>query len=232
MLDDFFDRIYVLNLPERKDRLAEMTAELAKVGASFDDPNIQLFPASRPSDMGKFPSIGARGCFTSHREMLHDAERNGYQRIMIIEDDLDFAEDFSGKAPAILRALSEHDWSMFYGGYEELTLDAKGLNALAPDQRVQTTHFVCLAGKAIIQAREYLDLLASRDAGHQEGGPMHVDGAYSWFRKHHPALQAFAVSPPLGVQRASRSDIADLKWYDKAPVIKQIAQIARSLIRE
>lgn len=41
---------------------------------------------------------------------------------------------------------------------------------------------------------------------------MHVDGAYSWFRKDHPFLRTLLADPELGYQRPSRSDIFTGHW--------------------
>jgi hypothetical protein len=56
---------------------------------------------------------------------------------------------------------------------------------------------------------------------------MHVDGAYSMFRMRYPDRVTLMATPSLGSQRSSRSDIATNKWYDRTPVIREIASIAR-----
>ena len=54
-----FERIYVINLPNRTDRRKETEIELSKAGG----PLAIFFPAIRPPEAGKFRSIGERGCF-------------------------------------------------------------------------------------------------------------------------------------------------------------------------
>ena len=99
-----FDRIYVINLAERADRREEMSEQLARVGLSFDDPSIELFEACRPQSAGDFPSIGARGCFLSHFGVIENAVSNGYDSILILEDDMDWTRAaLSG--PGVMRAI-------------------------------------------------------------------------------------------------------------------------------
>jgi hypothetical protein len=107
----------------------------------------------------------------------------------------------------------------------------KGLTRLSPEEPVQTTHFVCFNGDAIAAARRYLEDMLSRPAGAAEGGPMHVDGAYNWFRKDNPQFVAYAAFPPLAGQRSSRSDVAGQRWFDRAPGVREAAQLARRLLR-
>lgn len=58
---------------------------------------------------------------------------------------------------------------------------------------------------------------------------MHVDGAYNWVRRLNPDLPTLMASPQLGSQRPSRTDIHQLKWFDKVPGIRDLATFARRL---
>lgn len=58
---------------------------------------------------------------------------------------------------------------------------------------------------------------------------MHVDGAYSHFRADHPQMVTLSVSPTLGVQRPSRTDVHDLRWFDRVPLVRDTAQLYRRL---
>jgi len=235
-----FERIYVLNLPERADRRREIEAQLRRFGLSLHAEPVRLFRAVRPADAGPFPSVGARGCFMSHLGMLQEAARDGLGSVLILEDDLDFAPDAEVRLPQTLRTLQGHDWSVFYGGYE---LPEAGnaaaaepptpsaLRQLAAPEAVRTTHFIALRGAAIAEAARFLEAVAARPPGDPAGGPMHVDGAYTWFRRSHPALSTWLAVPELGHQRRSRTDIHPLRWYDRWPLVREMAQCARRLRR-
>jgi glycosyl transferase, family 25 len=231
MLDRYFKRIYIINLKSRSDRRREMADELARAGMSFDDSAVRLFSAVKPDDAGAFPSIGARGCFLSHLGILTDAAEGGAGPIAILEDDLELAQDFATRAPAVLDALGEKSWSIFYGGYEAGSFEAEGLNLVPPNLGLRTTHFICFNGPAIAPAKKYLEAILARPAGDAQGGPMHVDGAYSWLRKDNREMATYAAWPPLGNQRRSRSDIAGPRWFDRMPGLNKAAAVARRLLR-
>jgi len=84
------DAIYVINLPYRTDRRAEIDVQLARAGLSLSHPKVHLFEAVRPDEPGPFPSIGARGCFLSHLGVLKDAAMRGFDKVLVLEDDADF----------------------------------------------------------------------------------------------------------------------------------------------
>ena len=220
----YFERIFVINLPSRTDRQAEIAVQLNAIGLSLAGGCVELFPAVRPDAPEGFPSIGARGCFMSHLGVLRTAQRLGLQRVAIFEDDLDFATDFNPRIQPLLAQLAGANWSMFYGGcHLERALHGQPQGELLeaqPDALIGSTHFVVLQGEAIAAAVRYLEAILARPAGDPEGGPMHVDGAYNWFRRAHPQFKTLLAIPELGFQRASRTDIHDLRWYDTAPLIR------------
>jgi len=218
-----FDKIYVVNLADRTDRLAEMIGELARIGTSFDDPRIRRFEAIRPVDPGGFRSIGARGCFLSQLEVLRDALRAGHNRILLFEDDLDFVPAIDRLLPPVLDALDAHGFGIFYGGYEYP--DGEGhdrsgtpLVRADPNRAIRLAHFVGFDRAALERLVPYLELMIARPAGSVAGGPMDVDGAYGWFRAAHPEMTTWLAEPQLGVQRPSRTDISAPGLLDRLPV--------------
>lgn len=221
---DYFERIYVINLPARIDRQVEIAAQLKSIGLTLAEGRVELFAAVRPDAPEGFPSIGARGCFMSHLGVLRAAQSLGLQRVAIFEDDLDFAGDFNRRIQPLLEQLAGMDWSIFYGGYhleQALPGHAHGeLKEAQSDQLIGTTHFLVFQGEAIGAAVRYLEQILTRPAGDPAGGPMHVDGAYNWFRRANPQFKTLLAAPELGFQRASRTDIHDLRWYDRAPLVR------------
>jgi glycosyl transferase family 25 len=228
---DYFERIFIINLPARTDRQAEIAAELKAIRLSLDDANLELFHAVRPDAPEGFPSIGARGCFMSHLGVLRTAQQLGLQRVAIFEDDLDFAADFNARIASIIERLESTNWSMFYGGYHMARAfrgpALGGLVESQPDELIGATHFVVFQGEAISAAVHYLETIMGRPAGDPDGGPMHVDGAYNWFRRANPQFKTVLVTPELGFQRASRTDIHELRWYDTTPLARNAVTCLR-----
>jgi glycosyl transferase, family 25 len=232
-LVDLFDHIYIINLIERRDRRRELERELQRIAVDILAPKVRFFPATKPDAPGGFPSVGARGCFLSHLGVLDDAVERGFRRILILEDDLDFVADFNRRSPPVLGALAEREWAVFYGGYRaRRQADRTGMPGLATlpaSEGIETTHFIAFQGDSIAAVSRYLKAILARPPGDPQGGPMHVDGAYSWFRKDNPQLVTLLADPELGYQRPSRSDIYPARWYDRTPLISGAAGYARRL---
>lgn len=209
LLAALFDRIYVINLPDRLDRRREVTAQLALIGMA-DDPRVEFFPAVRPVDKGDFGSIGERGCFLSHLGALRDAVAHGYGSILILEDDVDWTPAALAR-DARLDAFRDTAWEFLHGGrgHDRAAPDGVvSLERLAPERELLLGHFIGLRGGTISAMVDYLEAMLQRPNGSPEGGPMHVDGAYSWFRRAHPDVAAYVCTPSVAQQRSSRSDIS------------------------
>ncbi|MDB5809251.1 MAG: hypothetical protein JWN94_1373 [Betaproteobacteria bacterium] len=227
-LNDHFERIRIINLAQRKDRRTEMAEQLARVGLSWDARGVERFDAVRPTDTAGFPSIGARGCFMSHLGILRASSEA--RNVLILEDDLNFALSIGGLMEPALKALPP-GWGIFYGGGKaELGQNGSGVVTRAPaGTRIETTHFVAFNGPVIARAVSYLEAILKRPPGHPDGGPMHVDGAYSRFRADNPDIETWVAIPELGYQRPSRTDIHAQRWFDRAPVVRDAVAALRRL---
>lgn len=226
----FFDAIFIINLVDRGDRRQEMQEQLVRIGLDINTPPIQLYTAVRPSEPGGFPSIGARGCFESHLSILEIAIKNQMERILILEDDVDFVADFSNRIPRILAQLDTKPWNFFYGGYRlsnAIENNSTELLKVSSDFSIGCAHFIAFDKVAIETAAIFLREVITREPGSPLGGPMHVDGAYSWVRKLHLNLNTFLAYPELAVQRSSRSDITPTHWFDKIRAFRPAVNFLR-----
>ncbi|MBW8296739.1 hypothetical protein [Sphingopyxis sp.] len=207
---DHFDRIRVINLSYRTDRRREMDRELAAVGLE-GDPRVAYFAAIRPGDAGDFTSIGARGVYASQKAILREAAA-AKESVLILEDDCSFVPGTADRQVA-------PGWDIFYGGYTA----ASPSNLHASD--IQGAHMMGFSREGAQRVSAYLEQLR------YEGIHPPIDAAYVWYRRANPdVLTEFAV-PPLGEQRSSRSDIADLKWFDRSPLTRGGANVLRRLRR-
>jgi hypothetical protein len=227
----FFDAIFVINLKSRTDRRREMEAELRSVALAPAD--VTWFEAVRPADAGGFESVGARGCFLSHLGCLKRAIEQNASCVLILEDDAEFAADASSCIGAIVEDLSRAEWDVFYGGGgvgETRPYNAR-LVRVDANVPILTSHCVALRGDAIARVAAYLEAQLGRAPGDPAGGPMHVDGSYSWARRE-LGLATLLASPPLCSQRSSRSNIYERGRWDSHPFVRGAADQLRVIWRQ
>lgn len=219
---------FVINLEDRLDRRREMELQLRRVGWEA-----QYSKSVRPSSCDGFPSIGARGCFESHLATLERAQSFN-AHVVLMEDDLNFVPGFPALWAKAVEALEAEDWSIFYPAHVSHG-SGSGVVECSAKAQIVCAHFVVFNKSAVPEVIERLKTIRSRPAGHAKGGPMHVDGAYSTIRQQNPHLRTYLNCPPLGYQRSSRSDIAELQFFDRVeslrPVVRQLRRIKRIIQR-
>lgn len=225
---DFFERIYVVNLPNRTDRRKRIVAELEKVGLPLTQNRVEIFPAIRPDNAGDFPNIGARGCFLSHLAILKQAKNDGLSNVLIMEDDLVISNLFREHEEFLVKELQQTDWGIVYLGHPHPFKNQSEVTLQRFTGMLKTTHFYAVNGVVISQLIEFLEEVLQRPPGHPDGGPMHVDGAYDHFRAKNPNLITLLASPSLGSQESSRSDITP-SWLDQTLILKDVASTARTV---
>ncbi|MDX2230812.1 MAG: glycosyltransferase family 25 protein [Leptolyngbyaceae cyanobacterium bins.349] len=224
---DFFQRGYVINLPERTDRRKGAAAELNKLGLSFTPGKLELFAAIRPTETGGFPSIGAHGCFLSHLQILKQARAEGLANVLIMEDDLFINRAFKEVEASVVEQLSQQEWDMVYFGdsTDRPVIFPVQFNRLNHD--ILTTTFYGVNASVYDQFIHFLETLKSRPSGHPDGGPMHLDGAYNVFRCQNPEVIALQTNGGLVAQRSSRSDIYPNAWYENMPMLRPAVELVR-----
>lgn len=211
----YFEAIYIINLPSRGDRRVEMQEQLAKVGLSLDGAYVRVFPAVRPTDASGFPNIGTKGCFLSHLAVLTDARDRGLRNVLVLEDDCNFVKNIASRLEDVLGMEPHPQWSLFYGGaLNAIPTDKVKDGYLDPLQAVCGAHFLAVSSDALVSLVTYFEAMLLRQPGDPSGGPMHVDGAYSWFRAAHPEARTLLANPEIAYQRSSATDIHDRKWYE------------------
>ena len=107
---DYFDQILYINLPERVDRKTSIKRELQN----------QNVPPSLITRIEAKPSInGSRGCALSHILALDHAKACGYERFLILEDDVVFltsAEKTGAYIRQFINFSEKHPWDLFFLG--------------------------------------------------------------------------------------------------------------------
>lgn len=101
-INEYFDKVVVINLDKRVDRLEKITEQLNDLGITFER-------FSAIDGTGKNPIIAGRD---SHVEVW---KQNLGKKVLILEDDAYFVEGFQERFDEIIQTLPE-DWDVFYLG--------------------------------------------------------------------------------------------------------------------
>lgn len=225
-----FDRAYIINLHDRVDRKQEVVGEFGKIGLTIPDDHVRFYTATRPTDRGNFPSAGARGVFTSHRNVLELAAKDKLQNVLVFEDDIAFRNVGNDCISQVIRRLHEIDWDLIYFGYYLRTNPPPLLGPLVPWKEITIgTHFYAVNGHFIGRMLEYMRDSEVGPAGDSERGPTSADGIHNRIRLIDPDIRVLLASPSLAFQRSSRTDLQPLSIYDKLPLLASCMRVARKI---
>jgi hypothetical protein len=135
-INNYFDKIYLLNLHRRNDRLEKSIAKLKEVDIQYEifsgvDGSV-MNHVWRTLNNSYFDNPSYLGCAISHLSIYQDAISKKHERILIIEDDNLIYKNIQSTFDELIIP----DWSdLFYLGYIPLTDDcqmwsyALGLNS-------------------------------------------------------------------------------------------------------
>ena len=213
-LIEFFDRSYIINLKDRTDRRRGVGAEFRAIGMEVPGDKVSFYSASRPTAQGDFYSIGAKGSFSSHRNVLRLAAEAGLKNVLVFEDDLSFRRIHENMATAVLAAVQKVDWDVIYFGYLEPKSPAL-TGPLAPwPHDTLGGHWYGVNGHFIDTMVQYMDECELAHGNHPNGGPISRDGAFNHIRYLSRIFECSSPFQNLGLQRSSRTDIAPVKFFD------------------
>jgi glycosyl transferase family 25 len=227
---EYFDRTYIINLPERSDRRADMMVELERAGLELEPGRVEFFSAVRPREAAGFANAGYHGCYRSHLDVFKAARAAGAGNLLVLEDDAALAPRFHSDEAALVAQLRGEPWGMVYFGHKlEETADRPTVLKRWTGG-VMLTHFYAVNGWVFDRLIEHLEKILRRPSGHPDGGPMSIDGAFYHFLSRNRDVPYFIASPNLAVQRSSRSDLAP-KWFDGVPGLRGAAGAMRRVKR-
>lgn len=229
----FFDRIYIINLPSRPDRLASIRNEMQHLGVTDQDAKLFVPKAPICGDAGGFPTRGVRGNFYSHLENLEDALKNGFEKILVLEDDAIFRRNLRKPdyQDFVLSKVDDHDWSMWFLGHFLTKHDKSAPKPVYPTTAgFKWAHCYAVHRRGIKPLRDYLRLVNERPAGHPEGGKMYIDGALHHFRKQFTDHICLVSNPVLSIQKSSDTNLGqtqDPRHRGAVPWVKSVVRDAK-----
>jgi hypothetical protein len=138
-INTYFDRIYVINLRRRQNKLIEIIqklkslnieAEIIEAVDGYKSPHIEEYETYKNNPLGLgnahkneilekrklIYSPGVWGHLKSNRLILEDAIKKGYKRILILEDDAVFIKEFHKEFAKFTGLISGKEWKFIYLG--------------------------------------------------------------------------------------------------------------------
>lgn len=115
---------FYLNLERRQDRRIKMETELKKTTH-----NIQRYKAIDGTELKSLNGFSASirnseskqyATYLSHLNMIKIAKQNGWNKVMILEDDITLCDDFDERIELYLSQLPS-DWEIAYIGFTEIS---------------------------------------------------------------------------------------------------------------
>ncbi len=210
-----FDRTVVISLPERGDRRAKLMANLRACGLA--EHRDILWQDAVNGRLEKIPSWwaqgpGAWGCRASHLAALRAAQRDGVERLLIIEDDACF-HPRAAEWLDMLMPLLPADWDFLFLGGQHMkapspTTDPRLLRGTA----ITRTHAYAVPRRAFASLIAAISDLEEYRANLR----WHVDHQFAW-GQFQGRWTAYAPAWWLAGQDEGGSDIArwayDRRWW-------------------
>ena len=229
-LFDYFERVAIIHLPERKDRYRSLTRELAGVGVDILSSKVSIPAPPMPADANGFPSRGVYGNFLSHLEIIERAYSDGADSVLVLEDDAIFSKAFHNNQSKIVKCLRENRWDQVFIGHSiAQTLPTSPSGLVRFQGSFFWAHCYAVHRQVMPRLTAYMRSTIEREAGDPLGGKLYIDGAYSLFRQFNSDVVCLLTSPRLSIQRGSASSLNRASWYDQNVLVKSSRRVIRHL---
>jgi hypothetical protein len=203
-LNDYFERVVVINLDRRPDRWDRFRQAFETVDWPFIEP---VRVSAVDGDAVTVPiwwkqGGGAWGCLMSHVRILEDCIREGVRRVLILEDDAVLVKDFAAQVRPFLEHVPE-DWDQLYFGGQHLRDPIPHGDHVYRCVNVNRTH--CHAVSRKFMSRMYRYILNAHDYLANSGH--HIDHRLGALQES-GTVKAYSPIKWLAGQGEDRSDIS------------------------
>jgi GR25 family glycosyltransferase involved in LPS biosynthesis len=110
-LKQLFPKIFIINLPEHKQRLEDTKKELTKIGLN----DYIVFKGIKINN-GLTLQDRETGCKLSHIAIIEECKRDNIDRVLICEDDIQISDTFLDKINKVQNFIQNEKWDLFYLG--------------------------------------------------------------------------------------------------------------------
>jgi GR25 family glycosyltransferase involved in LPS biosynthesis len=202
-IDQYFDKIYVLNLHRRPERREEMKRRLAFAGVE----NYEFFGATDGAVMRKiweshhrenssFVNSNYLACAVSHLAIYHDAVTKNYGRILVLEDDVRIRRDLNTYFSSAIKLVPE-DWNeLLYLGFIPLSDDCSrwDYNVFA-DKFINSNVFVAKNLWGLYSYGISSSCMMRTLDWYEENFPMEIDRYF--VQEVQPMGSSYAITPQM-----------------------------------
>lgn len=191
-LNKYFDKIFVINLDRRPDRYEDFKKEMSKYGIE----NVERFSAIDGSTISTndVPLLtGEIGVLLSHLEIIKKCKEEGYDNVLIMEDDVCFSEEIL-KLEEYMSSVPS-DWDFIYFGGNHVYGQPP---ALINDKIIKLNFTVALQCVAINSSMfEIIESIL----------PKRKKQVDAYYAELHNRFDAYGFYPNMAKQTAGFSDI-------------------------
>jgi len=189
-----FDMIYFINLEKRKDRLESILKEVKKI----DPKGVKTTRIEAIKN-----DNGAIGCGLSHIKTLKEAQKKGYKKILILEDDFIFCKPLS--------VIEKSIESLFKIDFNICLLSGNIKSCKRFEDNIFEALDVQTTSSYIIESKFYQTLIDNFEKSvdimkkEYKYGQAEID--VSWKKLQGEGKKFYIFNPKLGKQMTSYSDI-------------------------
>lgn len=204
LMNNFFDKIYCINLDRRTDRWDEVSKLFNKHNivverhSAFDGKKELTLP---------YPSSSELAGAISHRDVILKAKELGLKNVLIFEDDVEMVEDVNNVFNGI-KDFIPNDWDMLYFGGNHVGGLIQVNQYFFKCLRTYALHMYAVNEKCYDLIIKYLsDKIKWSLEGKQ---PLKPSVAADYFIGDlHQILNTYTIKPHLGWQKEGYSDIQE-----------------------
>lgn len=212
-LNNYFEKIYCVNLDKRIDRWEESKEQFEKHNLNVDRFSAVDGSIMEGEEFEQFKKTGQLngvcdghiGCSFSHLQVVRSLKSDGLKNALVLEDDVQFDDELNKKLSSIMEQVPDN-WDMLYfgGNHAANNPNSPGKLVKVTENIFKTTH--CLTTHSYAIKNTVYDKIISCI-----NGTAPIDTSYS---RVQPYINCYVIRPHLAWQRPSYSEIAG-KFTDR-----------------
>jgi GR25 family glycosyltransferase involved in LPS biosynthesis len=188
-INQYFDKVFCINLDRRPDKWAESSEEFARIGLEVE--RVSGVDGQTLKPAGNI-TPGEMGCSLSHSGILKRMVENNWSKILVLEDDAVFIPNVQEYFAANLSSIPA-EWDMLYFGGNHLNVPIPINPIISKITRTYTTSHYGITLN-----------LAKSVIARVEAFKNQVDVAYSEVQA---SSRSYTFNPAIAWQRPGVSDI-------------------------